>query len=255
MHKVLENVEYLDLLVGRVNGMRGRCTSAGWLTKCFIERADNLPRLAIYEAQEEGTPPPWKNECFYDAIAYAWIGDERRSMLEAWKDTHLNKCVSSPVEVGQLAKFERGNKHLNMRLAVLFKEGNEIFPIYTSTKEPDEEEIDVTLLLYGMIDEHAHEDDKSAGYRLHYACIPNLDRFMAQQYRGNNGQLEDRYTHFWCVRCLNHFGSRTLLKNHRKVCDTRKPQKVEMPAAGSLIRFKEEEKRFPPCYLGFFDFE
>ena len=200
-----------------------------------------------------GRKEKWHSECFYDAIAYYWVRSCVRKKLEAFKDEFINKCVSTPVEVSQISKFVKGNPLLRARIQVLYLENNELFPLYVSSNT-DYKRI-ITLLLYGMLDPKARGDDKFGGYRTHYALVVDVNKFLQRSYINKKGQARKIRNQYWCLRCLNRFHTTYFLALHEKTCQGYAPQKVVLPNPHTFIKFGEPEKRFPPLFIGYFDFE
>ena len=174
--------------------------------------------------------------------------------------------VATPVEIGQLAKFERDNVHLRLRLSVLFCEGPDVYPVYISknniptattatlpSSPPAADVRRICLALHQKVLPSSNDRIFS-----HYCLVDDINVFLRQIHdRDERGQETLRYRNrcFYCPSCLTRFSRQHVLDQHQVLCLQNKTQAVVMMPEGSKIVFENYNSRFPAEYVGFFDFE
>ena len=78
----------------------------------------------------------------------------------------------------------------------------------------------------------------SSDEKQHYCLIKDTSRLSSSQISKNE------HKKFFCLRCLNPFGSEELLDSHTEYCGKNEAVKIVMPKEGSYISFKIHFKRF-----------
>lgn len=136
-----------------------------------------------------------------------------------------------PVTLDQIPKFERAN---NLSINVFGYE-KEIFPLYVSpTHGKTRAEID--LLYFSN-----HRTN-------HYVLIRDFNSLMFSTSK-NKHRLR------YCKRCIQKFGSETLLKKHEVLCSQNQVQKITMPEPGSLFKFENIANMQKAEFVVYADFE
>ena len=114
--------------------------------------------------------------------------------------------ISFPVTKNDVKKFEENN---DISLTIIANEGTNFFPFYISQNIRTHH---INLLLV------------SNGEQSHYCLINNMSRLLRSSVSNHENQV------FFCVRCLNHFGTQLLLDEHSDICKDFKIQKCVMPS-------------------------
>ena len=180
-------------------------------------------------------------ECFFNSIAIGlmpqenWaLGSKKLGILaRAYTSTHFNtKGITTPVEVREVAKFERKNDHLKIRINVYTVLNDDVVPVYVSSANKNWKNINLLLV-------------ENSDVEHHYVYLNNFDLFC--------GDSHNRYYH--CGYCLVSFSTPTALIRHQETCSLDKPVKIEYPEEGSMIEFKSHSKREFQAIFGTCDFE
>ena len=151
------------------------------------------------------------------------------------KDEELAKTldysgISFPVSYKDYNKIEKQNQ-ININV---FGYSSFIYPIHTS-KEKYKDHIEVLYI---------EEGEKS-----HYVYIKNFNRLM-------NTFTNHKETKHFCMRCLHCFSREDLLEKHSPDCFALNgTQKIDMPAKGSKIYFKNYHRIQPVPFVIYADFE
>ena len=138
--------------------------------------------------------------------------------------------ISFPVSYKDYNKIEKQNQ-INVNV---FGYSSFIYPIHTS-KEKYKDHIEV---LYIEVEEKSH-----------YVYIQNFNRLM-------NTFTNHKETKHFCMRCLHCFSREDLLEKHSSDCFALNgTQKIDMPAKGSKIYFKNYHRIQPVPFVIYADFE
>ena len=89
----------------------------------------------------------------------------------------------------------------------------------------------------------------SSDEKQHYCLIKDTSRLSSSQISKNE------HKKFFCLRCLNPFGSEELLDSHTEYCGKNEAVKIVMPKEGSYISFKVHFKRVRHPFVIYVDFE
>ena len=215
--------------------------------------ASDLNILGIKNNKELFNPPGKEKKCFLYCIAQALYGENLKKLKE--KKTvvlHLKKHfkqfktdnISFPISIKGVRKFLKINPNLDLKINILFADTNgQVFPyengLGSGTKT-------VNLLMV----QKQNSDDSAVN---HFLLIKNLNRFLRKSYldKKNKKQYQNA---FFCVNCLNHFHSSTVLNNHQKLCFRNKPRVEQLPE-NSEIKFKNHDNTQKLDYIAFVDFE
>jgi hypothetical protein len=228
----LNAILFADLEIGNCAALNGSCNqvSIKYLKKLKSTRASKKMQ-----------------KCFFHACAFHFLKSENITKLELW----IKKCfvikVASPVNVKDIAKFERDNAHLKMGINVIHMEGKNLYPLIFSKSNNAEHKI--TLLLY-----KTKVDDKVVS---HYTYVSDVNKLLRKRYF--NGLTYTYGKTISCLNCFSKFYSKGKgpenLENHYEHCSKNKPQAVRVPTKGASIKFKNHVNKFESYFCGFFDFE
>jgi len=232
----LNEIVCTDVQIGACPPLNGSCSLLS------IRHGKSLKRIKVSSKN--------KNQCFYEAIAFHFIGDKKRKNLKKFIKKNIckiNPKKDIPVKVSEIKKFERENSHLDCAINVLFDEDGIIFPLRISKNKMRRNARNrINLLLYSVV----------VGTELvnHYAYVEDLNLLLRRNYRGPDGKLSyERSVH--CVNCLQKFADDKCLLQHQEVCMKIDPQRVELPKKGAVSEFNNHIKKYSAPYIGFFDFE
>ena len=89
----------------------------------------------------------------------------------------------------------------------------------------------------------------SSDEKQHYCLIKDTSRLSSSQISKNE------HKKFFCLRCLNPFGSQELLDSHTQYCGKNEAVKIVMPKEGSYISFKVHFKKVRHPFVIYVDFE
>ncbi|MCG8373491.1 MAG: Rho termination factor N-terminal domain-containing protein, partial [Balneolales bacterium] len=176
------------------------------------------------------------NECFKWCVTRALNpvdkNAERISKILRKQSLELNwEGLKWPMELKDIHKFERLNE---ITVNVLGLDGTEVYPLRLSKSNHPTE---INLLLI-------HDDKKQ-----HYCLIKDMSRLLASQTTKNERK------EFYCMRCLNSFGRRDLLDDHKELCGQHEEVKVIMPKEGSSVSFGHFHKKIDVPFVIYADFE
>jgi hypothetical protein len=232
---VLRNIVKTHIEFAKCKPLNGSCG------KLAISDRKNLSKLM-------GVASGDKN-CFFYAVARHFVQTDIVSSLKLFIKKHVNVTgIKVPVKVNDVGKFEILNKHLNIKINILFAEGEDIYPLYVSKNVNAKNT--VNILLYKEV----------VNGRLipHYVYINNLSKFLRKKYHcvTANGKATIYYEKTAvCPNCLCKFSGDAVMKSHLKVCAVNIPQKIRLAPAGSVVKFTHHEKSFKMPIVGFYDFE
>ena len=83
----------------------------------------------------------------------------------------------------------------------------------------------------------------------HYCLVKNLSRLLSSQVSNHNGE------HHFCLRCLNPFWSHESLNKHQEYCGNYEAVKIQMPEKGTMLKFKNYNRREKVPFIVSADFE
>ena len=157
--------------------------------------------------------------------------------------------ISFPVSLNQINRFEKMNPEIcvnvfgwdeNQTVPLRISKVDGFFPVdlMLITKNQNEQNEDQQL-----------EDVLDQQITGHYCPIVNMSRLLSSQV-----STREKKKHF-CRRCLTPFGDEALLQKHLIYCSRFEPLKPEMPPEGSVLTWKNfQRKQKIPCVI-YADFE
>jgi hypothetical protein len=226
----LDGINMTDLEIGNCASLNGACNQLS---------IDFLKSLKLIKKGGK------KNNCFARAVSYHFVQMENEKKINKFIKNKIRHVVPYPLAIKDISKFEEANKHLNVKINVIFAEDEIIYPIYFSKNINAKHHIN--LLLYKTI-----IDDKVVN---HYCYINDVNKLLRKRYASTNSYEK-------AIRCLNCFAKFTskhnkdeALKKHYELCLENKPHLVKLPNEGDMIQFKNFRNKFQSYYIGFFDFE
>ncbi len=104
-----------------------------------------------------------------------------------------------------------------------------------------------------VLDEGKSQDDKFINLFLHddnhYCVIKNIGRLVSSQLSKKKNKK------YFCLNCMNGFGTNKILTAHQEVCLKRKPQTEVFPNPGDTTKFKNYERLHDVPFAVYADFE
>ena len=224
---VFHSIEKLEL-----NTVKYKPLSASSYIKLPKELAD---KKAIINMKNDD------NECFKWCIARALNpvekNAERITKILRLQAEKLNwKDMKFPMDLKQIDRFERLN---NVCVNVFGYEKNEVYPLRLSNSTEYSVRSTVNLLL---ISDYRSE-------KKHYCLIKNMSRLLASEVS------KKKVKKFFCLRCLNAFGSQDLLDKHLQLCGDSEAVRVKMPEEGTYVQFKNNHRIMDVPFVIYADFE
>lgn len=157
---------------------------------------------------------------------------------------HINKVDKNAMSIEKISKFVRLNKHLNLRVNVIFLEDGYCFPIYRGTNVKAKNV--VNLLLYKTM--------RKMSVFHHFAFLPDLSKFARKMYKNEEGKISYEKI-FICENCFAKFAYQHKMYEHQVKCFKNIPEAFALFEKGSKIQFVNYFNKFPKEFVGFLDFE
>ena len=226
----LTDIKSIRLEVGRCS-LLGGCSS--------FEQNDYVGREHIIDV------PISDEKCFLSAVAQHFLhGSHTGAALENWINENLNvKSLSFPLEVSKIAKFEKQNTQLGIRINCFLKEGNQCYPIYRSD-EMGGSTISLVLIAYTC--------KGSPRPYYHYVYSKDIDGFLNMHLSHTNARRKQTTVH--CDNCLTSFNCAESLETHRSLCLKNETQLIKIVNSG-YKEFDGHLKKYGHPYIGVVDFE
>ena len=142
--------------------------------------------------------------------------------------------IAFPMELQKIGNFERRNP--GIAIFVFGFDGLTIFPL----RKPKEKGTVIDLLLL--------TEESGGQQKTHYCWIKNLNRLLSGQVSKTEKSL------VFCRNCLNHFPE-DRLPIHQESCLSFEAVKIEMPPEGSIMKFKNFNKKMEFQFVAYADFE
>ena len=233
----------------------GKCASlSGGCTLHVLERHRGGKR-SVTNPHFLSTKPQNGNRCFFHAIAQYFLqkcGVESPSpaQLESFIAANICENVETPVAVKSIEAFERGNKHLDLGINVVFMgEDEEIFPCRPTPLLKADNMINLLLFFSPPL-----EGEEEGEPLLHYALIPDIQLVLRKRKQSETG-INYTMKKFLCFNCFTSFFSVDALVNHADWCHKEKGQKITLPKQDETVRYHPKSKEFEMGYIFFYDFE
>ena len=210
---IIKKIIRLDIHIGKYKATYGSC-----LKNDLPTRLKNKQALICIKNKDE--------KCFLYSICAKLFPTVKRyqqsrpQYYSKYFEKFNLKNISFPFDIKYLDKFEKQNKHLNMRINIYgyneldFKHP-EIFPVRIS-KFKAKNTIDLLL------------------YENHFYLIKNFNRFCGRK---------DLCLRHFCRNCLTGFRSKSRLDTHLESCSVYSPTRIIMPSDGDSIHFANYENQ------------
>ena len=141
--------------------------------------------------------------------------------LKSRENTLNMEGIDYPVSLKDLNKFEKQNPTIS--ITVLGYEGKSVYPLRNSDNTGTDYNIVLTLIEEGGVK--------------HYCLVKSTERLLSSQV--SKGKRKE----YFCLRCLNPFPSEKSLNKHEEYCKEHKAVKIEMPKKGTMLKFKNHDRR------------
>jgi hypothetical protein len=246
----IEVCKYRKLYEGR-----GGATNLHKLTKRVMEL---FPNGTIYNAVSVKND----DDCFYAAVAMHFLKNETRKPTKQQVSKYIKnnmKCtIGKPAKMQRINKFERDNQSLDLNINIIFLEGSSmaVYPIHSSKKIKAKNTINLLMVQY----------IKNKKMMSHYYYINNFESILrtikirSKQRKNKDAKIDMLHTNEWrrnvgCVYCFQTFGTLPALHAHQERCGENDVQKVRVPDANEIIKFKSVNKKFLSPIIAVADFE
>jgi len=227
---VLESIEHLEVNIVPYKPLMGGERKGAKILPEWIVRKKAVLNITSFLGGIEDV------YCFaYSMLAHKFPRVRPRGRAESYAkywSAYDWSMISFPTSLKQIKKFETAN---NIAINVLGLEGDVIFPIQVS--EHRRQSIDRVNLLMTQ-----------SGNNAHFCLITNISRLIAGRTRRTNA-------HFICDYCCHPFTARSALISHQELCQTQKPQRIEMPKPGSYLEFNRYDSMLKMPFVIYADFE
>ena len=235
---IVETVLHSEIEIGTCRRMDGKCGAGNIVMKSAY--GTQLSRLKSNSNKTK--------DCFLKAIAYHFIRSEKETKLKEFIKKHisLNK-IEIPMEVKNIAKFERINEQLDCRINIIARE-TFYYPLYCSPNIDNKQVINLLLIeAFCPIRKRVIS---------HYLYIQDLGKLLRKRYEGKGGRKSYEKL-IICENCFNRFGCDSAYTNHIKACILNSPQIVRLPpqCGSDILEFTNFKNQFISPVIGFYDFE
>ena len=150
------------------------------------------------------------------------------------KENSLNmEGIEYPVRLKDICKFE--NQNPTISIIVYGYEGKSVHPLRFSNNTDREHKIRLTLIEKDGVN--------------HYCLVKNQGRLLSSQVSKHKGKS------YFCDRCLNPFWCEKSLNKHLEYCSNHVAVKIEMPAEGTILKFKKYHRSEKVSFMAYVDFE
>ncbi|PFX12774.1 putative uncharacterized transposon-derived protein F54H12.3 [Stylophora pistillata] len=140
--------------------------------------------------------------------------------------------IEFPMEVKSISRFEKLNPEIGVNV---YMYENGLNPLRVSSITHAVNVVDLLLI--------------SEGDKKHYCLIKNLSRLVSSSLSKNE------HKKFICRRCLNYFGSQSVLDTHSELCQDHEAVSEKMPKEGTYLSFKNHQKQMTMPFTIYADFE
>ena len=208
----------------------------------------------------------------YCIIRHLWPETANIRQCEKIPKEYVEKfnlgVLSFPLQFSQISKFVRINKHLPLRIRVLF-EGEyqlsvlDVFSNRSGEKNKNKNTLNLLMIKSDCQISSADKDSidvsgisnvRDLEHQHHFFTIANLTAFLNNRKHIMSERRQHRSQFYFCDSCLRDFRSREKQKSHKKICQKDK-QAVIYPERGSVLNFGKQRNAFKAPVIGFADFE
>ena len=140
--------------------------------------------------------------------------------------------IDFPTPIEQISRFERQNPFY---INVYGWKGKRVYPLRIGKKDKDKQCINLLLL--------SNEETN------HYCLINKMSALTASQYNKHKGKR------FVCDYCSSSFQREESLRKHEEYCSNHKAVRVKMPKKGTMLGFKNYQRKMRVPFVVYADFE
>ena len=191
---------------------------------------------------------PSKDEkCFLYCVAWFITKSKKTQELENIVNSFDISGMRFPVSIGDIRKFVRQNKNLNLCINIFFVQNRQVFPFKTGIGRGT---LAANLLMLPISQpKNVHPNSNN-----HFLAIKNLDRFLSKTYI-KNGKKSFNFK-FYCSKCVKSFSSKSKRDEHAKDCEhTGEIVEIAPTPGKDTISFYKHENKFKRDLVGYLDFE
>ena len=180
------------------------------------------------------------NKCFlWSILRYLHPRDKNESRLKDLEhyehELKIPKGFTFPVKISDITKFENINPDLPGINVFSVTPLKKFYPLRMALRDSQKS---IDLFLY----------EENGKY--HYSLIKNFSRLFRSQITSRT----DEPIHI-CKRCFTGFTKYLLLQKHILYCSNNESVYVKMPEKGSILNFKNHNKKLPIPFVAYADFE
>ena len=191
--------------------------------------------------------PENNNEKCFLYCLYALLREKKS--FKTWEKKLNLKGIKFPISINHIKKFVKINPELDIRINILFR--NLLTFVYPYECGIGNGKKIINLLMV----EKVPILRKHVVIERHFMGIIDIDKFLATRYV-NNETSKCSYTRSnYCLNCFNQFKTNLKLKEHERICLTKKPIIENVPLLGHTLEFKNFAYQHQQDYIAFLDFE
>ena len=153
--------------------------------------------------------------------------------LKAKENTLNMMGIDYPVSLKDLNKFEKQNP--SIPITVFGYEGKSVYPLRNSVNTGRDYDIILMLIEEGGVK--------------HYCLVYSIERLLSSQV------LKGEIKEYFCLNCFNRFPSEKFLNKHKEYCNEHKAIKIKLPEEGTMLKFKNHDRREKVSFIVYADFE
>ena len=268
---VLAEIMGFDAQVMECQPLQGACTSHRTI---YVKKSG----LLIEHLGQQKEQPLDGERCFFRAVARGILNcsedsDQAEKALEEYIHANMVENVNTPVQIGDIDRFEKGNEHLDIAVNVLMQDeaSMDMYPTHASKKLKAKHVIN--LVLFHMEAEGCN-DDKGSGKQnkapeengleeeqeevmhavKHYAWIPDMDAIVSRWRKDKNGKWF-KNNGLLCYNCFLFFSNEEVLQHHQEWCHSSTGQIKSLPMAGETVKFTNIKHQILQPFFFVYDFE
>lgn len=185
-------------------------------------------------------------KCFLHCLHH--LLKEKESFHE-WEEKLNLKGIVFPISIKQVKKFVKQNPDLELRINILYRTlGKLIYPFECGIGNGRNT---INLLMVEKI----QSNNLSKNPVQHFMGILNVNRYLAQRYDNRLTSKVSYRKWKFCLHCLNYFHSDFALKEHERICHTKRVTIEDVPVKGEKLFFTNVGYQHMQNFIAFLDFE
>lgn len=223
-----------------ISGIRPLVVGSGKRTSPSSKNTTMKHRKYLYDPENKD------EKCFLHCLHFSL---QEKSKFEKWSSKLNLKKITFPISIGDIKKFVKQNKELNITVNVLYRcLAKNIYP-YECGIGNGARVINLLML------EKKPKISQKILIRNHFLAITDVNKFLAQKYINVHTSKCSYREHQYCLNCFNSFTNKKLLEEHSRICHSRTAVLEQVAMENEFMKFKNYKNQHMQDYVAFLDFE